>query len=239
MLRDELQLRLRRRTISQEPRRSRARGELDHLDWVGFLPASGGERRVMRGDHILTQSDVNAEGRFDDVVAYGGWPFDDLHPPGYATLVPKLRSGALALRYPLPGALPPQHREPSRGRAYQHHARGDEHDASWPPVPRLAQAVGTAAALAVEAGLTPRGVTSASASPVEAERMMPTSPGTPARCPSSPEPPGSTASEGDPEPLRNGLDRPHRRRRQRLTGSLGSWVALDGPREVKECRFST
>ena len=51
------------------------------LDWVGFLPGKRESRRYV-GDHILTQSDVNAEGRFDDVVAYGGWPFDDHHPAG-------------------------------------------------------------------------------------------------------------------------------------------------------------
>lgn len=52
------------------------------LEWVGFLP---GKRESVRyiGEHILTQNDINAEGRFDDVVAYGGWPMDDHDPKGF------------------------------------------------------------------------------------------------------------------------------------------------------------
>ena len=50
------------------------------LDWVGFLPGKRESRRYL-GDHVLTQRDVESEGRFDDIVAYGGWTMDD-HPPG-------------------------------------------------------------------------------------------------------------------------------------------------------------
>lgn len=49
------------------------------LDWAGWLPGKRESRRYM-GDHILTQPEVLAGGRFDDIVAYGGWPIDD-HPP--------------------------------------------------------------------------------------------------------------------------------------------------------------
>ncbi len=54
------------------------------LEWVGFLP---GKRESVRyiGEHILTQGDVEAEGCFDDVVAFGGWPMDDHHPGGMHT----------------------------------------------------------------------------------------------------------------------------------------------------------
>jgi len=43
------------------------------------------------GPQILTQNDVAAGGRFDDIVAYGGWSMDDHHPggllyPGQSTL---------------------------------------------------------------------------------------------------------------------------------------------------------
>jgi len=51
------------------------------LEWVGFLPGKRESRRYV-GDHVMTQSDVRAEGRFDDTVAYGGWPMDDHHPGG-------------------------------------------------------------------------------------------------------------------------------------------------------------
>jgi hypothetical protein len=49
------------------------------LEWIGALP---GKRENVRylGDHVLTQNDVEAEGKFADIAAYGGWPMDD-HPP--------------------------------------------------------------------------------------------------------------------------------------------------------------
>ena len=50
------------------------------LDWVGFLPGKRESRRYM-GDYIFTQGDVQSGGHFDDTVAYGGWPLDD-HDPG-------------------------------------------------------------------------------------------------------------------------------------------------------------
>ena len=51
------------------------------LEWIGSLP---GKRENVRyvGDHILTQNEVLAGGKFTDVVAYGGWPMDDHHPGG-------------------------------------------------------------------------------------------------------------------------------------------------------------
>ena len=49
------------------------------LEWVGSLP---GKRENIRyvGDHILTQTDLEQEGRFDDRVCHGGWEMDDHHP---------------------------------------------------------------------------------------------------------------------------------------------------------------
>lgn len=54
------------------------------LDFVGFLPGKRESRRYV-GDHIMTQNDVSAEGRFDDMIAYGGWTMDDHDPAGIAT----------------------------------------------------------------------------------------------------------------------------------------------------------
>jgi hypothetical protein len=52
------------------------------IDWVQFLPAKRESRRYV-GEHVLTQNDVEAEGRFEDIVAYGGWTMDDHHPAGF------------------------------------------------------------------------------------------------------------------------------------------------------------
>ena len=51
------------------------------LEWVGFLP---GKRESVRyiGEHVLTQNDIESEGHFEDVVAYGGWAMDDHNPLG-------------------------------------------------------------------------------------------------------------------------------------------------------------
>lgn len=52
------------------------------LEWIGFLPGKRESRRYT-GKHIITQNDVQSEGRFEDIVAYGGWPIDDHFPAGF------------------------------------------------------------------------------------------------------------------------------------------------------------
>ncbi|MCI5971033.1 MAG: FAD-dependent oxidoreductase [Oscillospiraceae bacterium] len=52
------------------------------LEWIGFLPGKRESRRYV-GKHIVTQNDVENEGRFDDIVAYAGWSMDDHFPEGF------------------------------------------------------------------------------------------------------------------------------------------------------------
>lgn len=52
------------------------------LDFIGFLPGKRESRRMV-GKYIMTSNDILAEGRFDDTVAYGGWPLDDHDPRGF------------------------------------------------------------------------------------------------------------------------------------------------------------
>jgi len=52
------------------------------LDWIQFLPAKREGRRYL-GEHVLTQNDIEAGGHFDDVIAHGGWTMDDHHPAGF------------------------------------------------------------------------------------------------------------------------------------------------------------
>lgn len=50
------------------------------LEWVGIVPGCRESRRL-DGDYILTENDIRANRIFDDAVAYGGWPMD-VHLPG-------------------------------------------------------------------------------------------------------------------------------------------------------------
>lgn len=52
------------------------------LEWIGFLPGKRESRRYI-GKYIVTQNDVEAEGRFEDIVAYAGWSMDDHFPEGF------------------------------------------------------------------------------------------------------------------------------------------------------------
>ena len=52
------------------------------LEWIGFLPGKRESRRYI-GKYVVTQNDVEAEGHFDDLVAYGGWTMDDHFPEGF------------------------------------------------------------------------------------------------------------------------------------------------------------
>ena len=57
-------------------------GEFDaanlDLEWVGTLPGKREYRRFV-GDHTLTQNDILGQTEFADAVAFGGWSID-LHP---------------------------------------------------------------------------------------------------------------------------------------------------------------
>jgi FAD-dependent oxidoreductase family protein len=55
------------------------------LEWIGSVPGKREYRRLV-GDHVLTQHDVLGQVPFEDRVAFGGWSID-LHPAGgmYAT----------------------------------------------------------------------------------------------------------------------------------------------------------
>lgn len=53
-----------------------------NLDWIGFLPGKRESRRYI-GEYVITQHDVEAEGHFEDMVAYGGWTMDDHFPEGF------------------------------------------------------------------------------------------------------------------------------------------------------------
>lgn len=67
-----------------------------NIDWIGFLPGKRESRRYI-GDYVITQHDVESEGRFEDMVAYGGWTMDDHFPEGF-----QYRDGVSTIWHPAP-----------------------------------------------------------------------------------------------------------------------------------------
>lgn len=54
------------------------------LEWVGFLPGKRESRRII-GDYVMTEPDCQSGARFEDTVAYGGWPMDVHVPDGISS----------------------------------------------------------------------------------------------------------------------------------------------------------
>lgn len=130
------------------------------LDWMGILPGKRESRRYL-GDYIMTQNDVRAEGRFPDLVAYGGWSMDDHHPGGFrAAEQPTIFHPAPA-PYGIPyRAMYSRNIEnlmfAGRNISVTHTAMSSTRVMAT--CATIGQAVGTAAAIAVRDRLSPRGV---------------------------------------------------------------------------------
>ena len=184
------------------------------LEWLQFLPAKRESRRYI-GDHVLTQNDIEAEGRFADIVAYGGWTMDDHHPAGFNAV----RIGAPAtVFHPAPSPYGISYRCLYSRNITNLMFAG--RDASCTHVAMsstrvmgtgcsMGQAVGTAAALAVREGLSPRQVGGRIA---ELQQMLLRDDAylpwvrqefAPLVMVSE-----LVASRGDPSPLRDGINRP-------------------------------
>lgn len=52
------------------------------LDWVGNLPGTRESRRLV-GDYVLAENDILSNGEPEDGVAYGGWPMDEHTAGGF------------------------------------------------------------------------------------------------------------------------------------------------------------
>jgi hypothetical protein len=213
------------------------------LDWVGFLPGKRESRRY-EGDHILTQHDVRAEGRFEDLVAYGGWSMDDHHPAGLR------HPGKPTIFHPAPSPYGIPYRclysrnvenllVAGRNISATHAALSSTRVMGTCAV--LGQAAGTAAALAAARGLTPRGVGRQALAELQA-MLMDDDCWLPWKRREIPDPARSaelTASAGDPAPLRNGVDRPRGTDENAWRAKPGAWVAyrFDRPRRLTEARM--
>ena len=197
------------------------------LDWVQFLPAKRESRRYV-GLHVLTQNDIETEGRFEDVVAYGGWTMDDHHPGGFWSA----RLGHPATTFhpaPSPYGIPYRvlcSRDienlmfAGRCASCTHAAMSSTRVMGTCAV--MGQAVGTAAALAVQLGVPPGGMCSHVRRLQQAlladDCYLPwLKRDVPALTASA----RLTASQGDPEPVRDGVGRP-------VGGDAHAWTCRPG-----------
>lgn len=131
------------------------------LEWVGFLPGKRESRRYV-GDYVITQHDVENCPRFEDTVAYGGWQIDN-HLPGGFNMDAKggnhLQKRRLSEPYSIPlRALYSKNIDNLMfaGRNISASHIGFSSTRVMGTIGVIGQAVGTAAAIAVQNGLLPR-----------------------------------------------------------------------------------
>lgn len=190
------------------------------LEWLQFMPAKRESRRYI-GDHVLTQGDVEAEGKFADLVAYGGWSMDDHHPAGF-------RSGRLGKEQGR--VIPPTifHHAPSpygipyralysrntanlmfAGRCASATHAAMSSTRVMGTACSMGQAAGVAAALAARAGVTPREI-GPRVDDLQQALLADDCylPWVRQRFPELTSAARLEASQGDPEPLRDGASRP-------------------------------
>lgn len=213
------------------------------LEWIGALP---GKRENVRyvGDHILNQNDVEAEGKFDDMVAFGGWSMDDHHPeainyPGRPTIF-----------HPAPSPYGIPYRVmyscnidnllfAGRNISATHMAMSSTRVMATCSV--MGQAVGTAAALAIKYNLTPRGVYQQKIRELQ-NTLMDDDCYLPWHARPMPEITKIaklTASEGDAEQLRTGIDRTLKETDNGWWGKPGATVEYHFPQatQLHQARF--
>lgn len=212
------------------------------LEWVGFLSGKRESRRYV-GDHIITQNDVRAGGPFEDIAAYGGWSMDDHHPAGFRHPGKPTVFHAAPSPYGIPyRALYSRNIEnlffAGRNISATHAALSSTRVMATCAL--LGQAVGTAAALCSNRGLAPAGlvrrVSELQQALMEDDVWLP---GLKREISPLCKIAKLSASNGDPEPLCNGVDRPVGKDHNGWKGPLGSWIEyrFDRETEVKGVRL--
>jgi len=203
------------------------------LDWVQFLPGKRESRRYV-GDHVLTQNDIESEGRFPDIVAYGGWTMDDHHPAGF------LYKGPPTIFHPAPSPYGISYRclysknvenlmFAGRCASMSHAAMSSTRVMGT--ASSMGQAVGTGAALAIKGKISPRKVEikALQGSLLRQDAYLPWVKQEFSELTRNAE---LKASSGDPEPLRDGTNRPVGEDQHCWEGRIGDSIeyAWDKPR---------
>ena len=207
------------------------------LDWVGFLPGKRESRRYI-GDVVLNENDVAAGGHFPDLAAYGGWTMDDHDPTGFYGHRANVFHPA-----PCPFGIPYRSMYSvnienlffaGRNISATHAAMSATRVMAT--CATIGQAVGTAAAIAVRYGLTPRGVYEE-----RLEELQDTLQFDDAWLPFRRRPiPSLTASaHATHDVLRSGCDRPQNGEDNGCFLALGeaACYTFDSPKEIEVCRI--
>lgn len=219
------------------------RGKRWELEWIGALP---GKRENVRyvGDHTLVQQEVESCGRFADLVCHGGWSMDD-HPPAAfqhhgppTTFHPApspfgipwrcLYSATIANLYCAGRNISCSHMAMSATRVMATCAT-------------MGQAVGTGAAIAQRHGVTAREVGLKHLSELQATLLDDDQflPGFARPIPELARAARLSASRGDAEALRDGIDRRLGEHNHWWRAAPGDWAEyrFDLPREISRVRI--
>ncbi|MCK4590354.1 MAG: FAD-dependent oxidoreductase, partial [Candidatus Latescibacteria bacterium] len=212
------------------------------LDWIQFLPGKRESRRYL-GDHVLTQNDIESEGRFEDIVAYGGWTMDDHHPGGF------WHKGEPTIFHPAPSpyGIPYQCLYSKnianlmfagRCASASHMAMSSTRVMGTGAV--MGQAVGTAAAIAVKNGILPRKVGKRHIEELQQELLREDCYLPWLRQEFSPLTRQTVlcASSGDPEPLRDGINRPVADDLHAWEGKVGDSIEYEFSRPQRVSSFT-
>jgi hypothetical protein len=212
------------------------------LEWIGFLPAKRESRRYV-GPHVLSQKDIESGGQFDDIVAYGGWPMDDHNPNGFWSGKKKVPP---TIFHPAPSPYGIPYRTlyskdienlmfAGRCHSATHMAMSSTRVMGTCSV--MGQAVGTAAAIAVREGIDPeevgRHMDELQGALLRDDCYLP---GVPQRFSELTEGSELTASQGNPEPVRDGFSRQVEDNPHCWMHSPGDWIAytFNKSKKVKE-----
>ena len=215
------------------------RGQKWELQWIGSLP---GKRESFRyvGDHIMTQNDIEAEGKFEDLVAYGGWSMDDHHPAGIE------HPGKPTIFYPAPSPYGITYRSlysinidnlfmAGRNISVTHMALSSTRVMATCSV--IGQAVGTAAALAIQNNTTPRGVGQDHIDQLQQTLMDQDAylPWHQRAVPQISLDAKLTASCGNPDELRTGIDRSLDKNDNAWLAGKADWACYNFKQNTKLC----
>lgn len=213
------------------------------LEWIGALPGKRENNRYV-GDHILNQIEVLDGGNFSDTVAYGGWPMDDHHPGGLYYQGP----ATVFHRTPSPFGIPYRSLYSrnidnlffaGRNISTTHMALSSTRVMATCAL--CGQAVGTAAALAVQYSCSPRSVGEHHIAELQQHLMDDDSflPGRTRPIPQISLQADLLADSGDPQALRNGIDRIYNNQDNGWWGLPGEMITyrFDSPRQISRARI--